>query len=198
MVLAWWQVGLRGATVGLAVGLAGCSIKAAGSVAQPTALELQLLGAYRKLDDDLIRASSIRAAGPITAATQDALADQALEARAMQRFNQDDVAELKAAGCLAETLTAELVARPCALVNDSPSEGATARRRERVIAQENGARRNLLAWAATTLAIEAGADQVSAANRREVRSAYARLLRQTARPGDWVEVTPGEFRAVER
>ena len=190
----WWPVAQLLALGGSAVLVEGCSIRAAGSVAQPTALELQLLGAYRKLDDDLIRAGSVRAAGAGPASAASALAAEALEARAMQRFNQDDVAELKAAGCLAETLAAQLAPRRCALIDDQ----TVVRRRARVIQQENAARRSLLAWAGATLAVQAGEDRVTASVRDEVRSAYVRLLRQAALPGHWVEVSPGTFEAVER
>ncbi len=175
--------------------VAGCSVKAAGSVAQPTALELQLLGAYRRLDDELIRASSVRSAGPIDRAARDAVAAEAVEARAMQRFNQDDLNELKAAGCLAEGLGATLKVHPCALVDGDRS---VARRRERVVAQENRARRAILAWAAMTVSVEAGQDRVTPEVRDEVRAAYARLLKQAALPGHLVEVTPGRFEAVPK
>ena len=171
---------------------AGCSIKAAGSVAQPTALELQLLGAYRKLDDELIRAGSIRAAGPLTQAYRDALAAQAVEARAMQRFNEDDLRELKSAGCVAEGLRANIKVRPCELVQDAAVE----RRRARVVQQENAARRALLTWAAATISADHGADRVTPAARDEVIAAYTRLLRQAALPGDLIEVEPGRFRAT--
>ena len=173
--------------------LAGCSIKAAGSVAQPTALELQLLGAYRKLDDDLVRSGSVRAAGPLSRAARDALAAAAIDARAMQRFNQDDVAELKAAQCVAEGLDARLRRRRCPLAADDPT---VARRLDRVVTQENEAREALLAWAAATLALDAGEARIGPEVRGEVRAAYVRLLRQAANKGHVFEVAPGEFQPV--
>ena len=194
-VRCWVVVFASGFLAAGAVATTGCSVKAAGSVAQPTALELQLLGAYRRLDDELIRAGSVRSAAPIDAAARDALAAEAVEARAVQRFNQDDVDELKAAGCLAEGLRADLKSHPCSLAEEDP---AVARRRRRVVQQENGARRTMMAWAAMTIALEAGQDRVSSDVRAEVRAAYVRLLRQAALPGHLIEANPGTFRAVTR
>lgn len=174
-------------------GNAGCAIKASGSVAQPTALELQLLGAYRKLDDELVRSASIRSAGPLSLERRRSLKAAAVDARAMQRFNQDDTSELKAAGCVAEGLTAQLLARPCGLVERDPT---AARRRRRVVAQENAARRALLAWAAATLS--ADGDRVRNETLAEVRTAYVRLLRAGAEPGHLFETAPGEFESVKR
>ncbi|MEM7675341.1 MAG: hypothetical protein AAF449_04980 [Myxococcota bacterium] len=165
-----------------------CSIKAAGSVAQPTALELQLLGAYRELDDDIVRVSSFRAGS--TVADREQLAQKAMDARAMQRFNEDDLFELKQAGCLAEGLDARVMTHPCSL---SATDPAVERRRRRVIDQENRARRALLEWATAALAYRSGRSSASAELSREVRSAYVRLLRQAARPGELFETSPGRF-----
>jgi len=176
-------------TLALICATAGCSIKAAGSVAQPTALELQLLGAYRKLDDDIIRASSVRAARRVNA-DRDRLAQRAVDARAMQRFNEDDLSELKQAGCVAEKLDARLAAVPCALIANDPMIEP---RRRRVIEQENRARQQLLDWAASVLAYRAGQSAATPERRREVRSAYVRLLRQAARPGALFEISPGQY-----
>lgn len=174
---------------------AGCSIKAAGSVAQPTALELQLLGAYRRLDDELVRSSSIRGSEPLTPSTLDALQARAVEARALQRFNRDDIETLKTAGCLAEGRGAKLLRRACALAKEDP---AVARRQKRIVRQENEARSALLAWAAAELSSAAGQPTVTPETMAEVRSAYERLLRQAARAGDLFEVKPGEFEPVKQ
>src|SRR5262245_31747944 len=113
----------------------GC-VSAVGAVAQPTALEFQLLGAYEELDRDLMHASSVRA--PSTpAASFEKLRAEALEARGLQRFNEDDLLELKNAKCLAEGLGAKVVPRPCALMEQDP---AAQRRLQRVVKEENRAR----------------------------------------------------------
>lgn len=172
----------------------GC-IQAAVSAGQPTAIERQLLGAYEDLDEDLAMASSVRARDLDEARPQQSLRALALRARGLQRFNEDDVLELKAAGCLVERLDAELGAQPCALVQGDPS---VARRRERVVDEENRARRVLVRWAAHEVARQEGRASPRPEELTEVRAAYRRLLRETAEPGHLVEVEPGVVRPVER
>src|SRR5215471_11790056 len=87
-----------------------CTIRVAGSVAKPTALERQLLGDYEELDKDLLHASSVRGELQPNAGTYEAVKAEALEQRAVQRFNEDDLSELKKERCIAETLDATIVA----------------------------------------------------------------------------------------
>jgi hypothetical protein len=166
----------------------GC-VSAVGAVAKPTALEFQLLGAYEELDRDLMHASSLRApATPV--ASFEKLRMEALEARSLQRFNEDDVIELKDAACLAEGLGAKVVARPCALLDQDP---AAERRLARVVKEENRARRVLMTWAAFELARKSGRAEPTRAELLEIERAYERLLRDTAAPQHLVEVKQGAF-----
>src|SRR5690349_19216096 len=119
----------------LGVAPAGC-IRVAASVAKPTALERQLLGEYERLDDELVWASSVRAAGDL-ARSFDALKAEAIEQRALQRFNEDDLVELKSVKCIAEALDASVVVRPCELAR---VDAAAERRIQRVVREENKAR----------------------------------------------------------
>jgi hypothetical protein len=165
-------------------------VTAVGAVAKPTALEFQLLGAYEELDRDLMHASSLRAPqGP--AASFEKLRMEALEARGLQRFNQDDLAELKNAACLAEGLRAKVVVRPCGLTDRDP---AAKRRRERVAKEENRAREVLVTWAAYELARKAGRAEPTRAELDEIERAYERLLRDTAGPETLIEVKQGAFK----
>lgn len=175
----------------LAVGIApaGC-VTAVGAVAKPTALEFQLLGAYEELDRDLMHASSLRApSGP--SASFEKLRMEALEARGLQRFNEDDLLDLKNARCLAEGLGAKVVPRPCALLDQDP---AARRRLDRVVREENRSRQVILTWAAFELARKGGRAEPSAAELVEIESAYERLLRDTAAPEHLVEVKRGAFK----
>ena len=173
----------------------GC-VKIATSAGTPTALERQLLGAYDELDRELVLASSVRGDVARSAGSPESVKALAIEGRALQRFNEDDVAELKTAGCLAETLEATVVPRPCSLASDAAA--AVARRRDRVVQDENRARRNILSWAALVQAREAGRDRATPDQLRELRRTYHLLLRESAGPGHLFEVSPGEFRPVER
>jgi hypothetical protein len=172
-----------------ALALQGC-VTAVGAVAKPTALEFQLLGAYEELDRDLMHASSLRApSGP--AASFEKLRMEALEARALQRFNRDDLIDLKNASCLAEGLRAKVIARPCPLLSQDP---AAQRRLTRVVKEENRSREVLLIWAAFELARKGGRAEPTRAEVEEIEHAYERLLRDTARPEHLIEVKQGAFK----
>jgi len=160
----------------------GCAITT--TAANPTALELQLLGAYEDLDRDLVMAASVRG-DPRGAPSFASLRTLALEGRALMRFNEDDVRELKREGCAAESLEGQLVARPCttAIASSLP----------RVVDQENRARGAVTAFAAYAIAREQGRTAASPAEITEMRRAYARLLRQSARAGEVFETAPGVF-----
>jgi hypothetical protein len=174
----------------IALGPWGC-IQAALSAGQPTALERQLLGAYEELDEDLVHASSVRDQGLPGPGPLEALKQEALQARAVQRFNEGDLEELKAAGCVAETLGAELAARPCEAVQRDPTWD---RRRTRIVEEENRARATLMRWAAHEVARREGRAAPTPREVAEVRGAYRRLLEEAAQPGHLMEVAPGEFR----
>ena len=134
------------------------------SVATPTALERQLLGEYESLDKDLVLASSVRG-GAGGAKTVEAARLRAVRARALQRFNEDDLLELKAAGCVAEGLAGRLVSRPCEAIEDDAS--TIGRRRARVVSEENEARAQILGWVAKTLAEKQGRSELSAEGKNQ-------------------------------
>jgi len=158
-------------------------------------MERQLLGAYEELDDELVLASSVRGDDALAAVPQASLRQLALRARALQRFNEDDVLELKDGGCLVETLAATVAARGCGLVERDP---ATARRAARVLEEENRARGVLMRWAAHEVARRDGRAVPSPEELAEVRAAYSRLVREAAAPGHLVEVAPGDVRPIQR
>jgi hypothetical protein len=170
----------------------GC-LEGAYTAAKPTALERQLLGAYDELEAKLVHASSVRAEEGPQLLSFEAIEASALEARALQRFNEDDVVELKGAGCLAEGLGARLLLQPCSMASQDP---ATQRRLERVLGEENRAREAVLRWAAHTLARQAGKSAPSERDVAELRLTYQRLLRETATQGQLFEVAPGTVRPV--
>lgn len=176
---------------GLSVGATGC-IQAALSAGQPTAMERQLLGAYEELDEELVLVSSVRAGGGLS--KQPSLRHLALRARALQRFNADDVLELKGGACVYESLKAELVAIDCELLTSDPAVG---RRRRRVIDEENRARAVLIGWAAREVAHRQGRIAPRPEELAEVRAAYLRLLNETAVTGHLLEITAGDIQPVQ-
>ena len=169
---------------------AGC-VRVAATAAQPTALERQLLGAYEELDRELIYASSIRGSNrsPVAAG---AMRAQAVRARAIQRFNRDDLLELFARGCIGENRNGRVVSRPCSEVERSEE---VLRRRQRVVREENAARRTIIEWAAHELARREGRTHPTREELLAVKDAYARVVQDALPPGALREVSPGRFEA---
>lgn len=174
--------------------VAAACVTGAGTAGQPTALERQLLGAYEELDEQLASASSVRAGGNPNEVSFAKLEALALEARATQRFNEDDIGELKTAGCLAETLAAQVARRECTLESQ---DAAVARRLARIVDEENRARRNILTWAGYELARREGKPGPSKKEMADLTAAYQRLLYESAEKGHVVEREGGEFFPVE-
>lgn len=174
--------------------LALCScVTGAGTAAKPTALERQLLGAYEELDDQLASVASVRADAEPVGASFGRMEALAIDARATQRFNADDLAELKDGGCVAETRAARVAARPCS----SSSEPAVARRLDRVVEEENRARRDIVTWAAYAFARREGRPSPSPEELDALRQAYQRLQYESARSGHWIEDDSGTFVRVK-
>lgn len=186
---------MRGLLLMLACLTAGGCIRVAGSVAKPTALERQLLGEYERLDDELVHASSVRGDPSLPPDSYEAVKAEAIEQRAIQRFNEDDLLELKNSKCIAETLDATVIERPCAFAD---KEENVKRRLVRVVREENRARSAIVTWAAHEMARRAGRAAPAPAELQEVRKTYQRLLREAAAAGQLSEVAPGDFREVAK
>lgn len=184
---------MRLAIAMLCLGGAGCALSISTNAATPTAVERQMLGAYEELDRELVMAASVR--GDVRAEPTDweSVRALALEGRALMRFNEDDLRELKAAGCLAETLSGEVIARPCAAAT-----AEVAPRIGRVVEQENRARRAVVTFAAHAAAREAGRTRVAPEEVTALWQAYHRLILQAAAEGELFETAPGEFAPVAR
>lgn len=176
-----------GALAGLALAT-GC-IRAAGSVAEPTAIERQLLGAYQKLDRELVWVSSVRGPGGDLEPLGD-LESQALRMRLLQRFNEDDLAQLRDWGCVAEGQDARVIIRACDRLD---GDAQWRRIRDRVVGEENEARDVIITWAATQLARRRGRGQVEPRWIERVRAAYADLMREAAEPEHLIEIPTGEL-----
>lgn len=169
------------------LGSSAC-VRVVGSVAQPTAIERQLLGAYQELDDALVLTSSARGPGPAGGPDLDR---QALRQRLLQRFNEDDVEQLKSWGCLGEGRDGRLRELECDEVVQDPTWN---RVRGRVVAEENQAREIILRWAAAQVAEARGMDAPTERLEQELRDAYVSLLREASGPGDLVQGEDGVWR----
>ena len=169
--------------------LAGCTFNF-DVTSQRTALENQVMGSYKELDDDLILASSVRGGKGKAAQTGEPspARQKAVDARQEQQFNQDDIDELKNEQLLGETAAGELALLPAGVAKaggGGPKDVALARE---LVAEEN--RDRAVVWQRL---IESN-ENLSAKDLPEVRRTYAKLQREQARPGQWVQDEDGHWR----
>jgi hypothetical protein len=170
---------MRAELIALLLAVAGgaaCGIKTNQvTIGQKTSLEKQLMGEVEPLTEEEMLVSSVRASGGVQAGSQDDLQSRAIAARRRQLFNRDDIDEFKTAGCLGEGRQALVVQRSCTTDDESASL------RDRVLREENADRQAIIDWALA-------ADPVlTSSDRPQVVDIYSRLLRERARPGDWLQ-----------
>jgi uncharacterized protein YdbL (DUF1318 family) len=176
----------------LLAGMVGCTFNFE-LTSQRTALENQVMGAYKELDDDLVLVSSVRAAGA-PAAPAAALAPgqkKALDARQNQEFNRDDVDELKANGVLGETAAGGLALLPRDVVRTEATATPTPamlRLAATLIAEENRDRAEI--WRR----IIDGNGNLTEKDLPDVRKTYAKLQREATQPGQWCQDETGTWR----
>ncbi len=161
-----------------------CAIKTSQiAIGQNTSLERQLMGEVEPFTEEEMLVASVRGPDGVKVGSRDDLQSRALAARRRQLFNRDDMDELKAAGCLGETLEAELVTRPC-----SHSSGDEARRlRDRLVEQENLDRKVIIDWSLSVDPV------LTPADRPQVVDLYHRLLLARARQGHWILEDDGSW-----
>lgn len=142
------------------------------------------MGEVEPLTEEEILLSSVRAqTGSLSMGALDQARLRAIAARRRQLFNRDDVDELKKDGCLGEGLRAALVARPC----ERSANSEAAALRDRVLGEENADRQAIIDWAL------ANDPLLTAADRPQIEALYTRMLREAARPGEWVQSDHGAW-----
>ena len=157
-------------------------------VDERTALENQILGSYQQLDSDMQLVASVRAgraerpkiAGRPLAGER----RRAIQARRVIQFNSDDVDELKRLGCLGEANTGKLAGRDCRAASDPAIE----KRIERVVKSVNAARLTILRFIATE------SPDLTEKDLPRLSRAFARLRREDARSGEWIQLDSGDWR----
>lgn len=186
---SWWQR-LWGLLLiaGLSVTV-GCTFSFEVT-SQRTALENQVLGTYKQLDDDMILAASVRsdvAAIPGADTPPPSLKERALAARQNQDFNRDDIEEMKARGVLGEGIDGRLKLLP-APPRPSDIDAGYLALAEKLVREENADREVI--WQQVIHTNE----NLSRQNLPEVRRSARDLLFEKAPRGHWFEQTSGEWR----
>jgi len=148
-----------------------------------TQLENQILGAFQRLEQDLVLASSVR--GAAATAKLSPLQREALEALMIREFYRDDIDALKQEQVVGEARSGllELLTEP-----KLPEQLQEARR---LLKRENDARTVIM-----SRVIQANR-ALSERDLPLVRRVFYRLNRQTASPGDRVQLENGQWETVK-
>jgi len=164
----------------------GCTVKTpeVSFTSERTALERQILGSYRTIQEDAWMVASARTApGP---QPEDETAPvilpenrrQALEAYAGRRFNADDVEEFKLDGVAGEDLRGLLVIRSTDRYREEPDYR---RRVDRIMAEENRDREIIMARIVEVHSATQAVDPAAVAR------VFAQMNRDASPPGTWIQ-----------
>lgn len=150
-----------------------------------TQLENQILGSVQRMERELVLASSVRAEGK-AAPKLSPLQREALEAMMIREFYRDDIEALKEAQLVGEGRDGLLV------LLSEPKEPEPAAQAKRLVEQENKSRTVIM-----RRVIQLNRD-LSERELPLVQRIFARLNRQTARPGDKVQLDSGQWEVVQQ
>ncbi len=153
-------------------------------VDQKTALERQILGNFQRLEEELILASSVRGSAAHQAADQrlSPLQREALQATLSREFNRDDIEAFKDRQMLGEGKDGLLKVLPAA---------AAAPQAQRLVEQENRDRMVIIRR------VIQRDPKLTDKDLALVRRIFARLMAQTARRGQRVQLPDGRWHTVQ-
>jgi len=181
-------VGLLSFTIVAVIG-SGCSFKFEVT-SQRTALENQVMGSYKELDDDVVMSSSVRAldaSGNKKAVELSTLQERAVAARQNQEFNRDDIDELKSAQIIGELRDGTIAILPAGVgLADRATESQRALARL-LVADEN--RDRAVIWSRIVQSNE----NLSSGDMPEVQRTFARSQRDQAKTGHWIQDESGKW-----
>ena len=151
---------------------------------EKTALENQILGTYSQVKEDVWMVASVRAANPDS---QPALSEEkraALNAIQNREFNKDDIDEFKREGVVGENNRGYLELRPHERLQKDIEYRKLV---EQLVSEDNRDRQIIMQR------IAAINPAVQAADPAEVERAFAKLNRDNAKPGEWMQLPEGEW-----
>jgi uncharacterized protein YdbL (DUF1318 family) len=168
----------------LIVSLAACTIHTPEMkfTGEKTALENQILGTYNQVREDVWMVASVRAANPDSQITLSDEKRAVLTAIQNREFNKDDVDEFKRDGAVGENAKGLLEIRPLPRLDNDPSYRKLV---EDIVAEENLDRQIIMQ---RVMDIN---PTVQATGVTEVEKVFAKLNRDGAKPGEWVQLPEG-------
>ena len=161
--------------------LPSCFTLKTATVDRKTQLENQILGSFRRLEKELVLASSVR--GSQTTAVSDIYRD-AVRAHLNRAYNKDDIDQLKQLKQVGESNTGFLVIR------QPPEDPKQAEDLKKLLEIENRDRETILAH---LIAVN---EDLSAKDRPMVQRMLWRLNLATAKNGDTVQRVDGSWQIV--
>lgn len=167
--------------------LSACTIDVAIH-SERTALERQIIGTHEEIDTNLLMLSSVRAVdkdGNTKVHQISDLKKRAHDARQNQRFNQDDLDELKSHGLIGETLAGDVALLPQSIRADtslSMLEFA-----KTLLIEENNDRQ--IIWQRIIQVNE----QINPSDLDVVRKTYAKQMIDKSPPGSWIQDSLGQW-----
>ena len=158
---------------------------------QRTALENQILGSYKEIEDDVVLASSVRGVDASgnrrTTPDLSEMQEKALRAKQNQDFNRDDLDELKVDQLLGERADGTLGILPEGVGGFASANPAKKRLAEVLIAEENKDRQTI--WHRTVQSNE----NLSEKDMPEVRKTFAKIARDASPAGTWIQDETGNW-----
>ncbi len=151
---------------------------------EKTALENQILGTYSQVKEDVWMVASVRAANPDSGVALSEEKRAVLNAIQNRDFNKDDIDEFKRDGAAGENNRGYLELRPFERLQ---KEAEYKKLVEQLLAEENRDRQIIMQR------IVAINPTVQATDPAEVEKVFAKLNRDNARPGEWMQLPEGEW-----
>lgn len=151
---------------------------------EKTALENQILGTYNQVHEDVWMVASVRAANPDSQITLSDEKRAVLSAIQNRDFNKDDIDEFKRDGAVGENAKGLLEIRPLPRLDSDPAYRKLA---EDIVAEDNRDRQIIM------LRIMDINPAVQATGVSEVEKVFAKLNRDSAKTGEWIQLPEGEW-----
>ena len=161
----------------------GCTFKF-DITSQRTALENQVMGSYKEIDDDVVLLASVRGVSSDGSTVKHEVSDQqldALRAKQNQEFNRDDLDELKSMQGIGESRDGTVVVLPPGIGQAEKASQNEAAFMKTLIAEEN--RDRLVVW---NRIIQSN-HNLSSKDIDEVRKTYAKMQFEAGLVGHWFQ-----------
>jgi len=167
--------------------LCACSIRAPEIkiTGEKTALENQVLGTYREIEEDTRMIASTRIAGE--RGRREVLSIEkrrVLDAILNRRFNKDDIDEFKRDGVIGENNQGFLEIRPSDKLEKDPEYK---KRVLQLVAQENRDRKIIMD---RVIAVN---ENIREEDREKVYAVFAKMNRDSAEKGTWIQLPDGRW-----